>query len=80
MIYLEEKAEIIKINSKNIKLDQFLKWVGEADTGGTAKLLIKEGIITVNGERVRERGKKLIDGDIVEILEKNKRYKVKVKF
>lgn len=78
MIKLTEEIEIININSESIKLDQFLKWVGEADTGGTAKFLIKEGIIEVNGEKVQERGKKLIDGDIIEILETNKKYKLKV--
>jgi ribosome-associated protein len=49
-----------------IKLDQFLKWVGAADTGGHAKVLIQEGQIQVNGETETRRGRKLRKGDQVQ--------------
>lgn len=48
-----------------IKLDQFLKLVGVAATGGQAKMMIQDGIVTVNGERETRRGKKLRLGDRV---------------
>lgn len=66
--------EEIKIKSKHIKLDQFLKWANLVATGGEAKLLIKAGEITVNGEIEYKRGKKIKAGDI--IVFKNKSYKV----
>jgi ribosome-associated protein len=50
-----------------IKLDQFLKWVGAAQTGGQAKLLIQSGAVTVNGDRETRRGRKLVEGDRVEV-------------
>lgn len=50
-----------------IKLDQFLKWVGVAPTGGQAKLMIQEGEVLVNGTIETRRGKKLVTGDRVTV-------------
>ena len=52
---------------RTIKLDQFLKWVGAAQTGGEAKLLIQEGEVGVNGTIETRRGRKLIAGDRVTV-------------
>lgn len=57
----------ISIDSEYIKLDQFLKLVDLASTGGHAKFLIQEGLVKVNGEVELRRGKKLRVGDLVEI-------------
>ena len=46
-----------------MKLDQFLKFIGLAQTGGEAKMIIKSGEISVNGIVENKRGRKLIDGD-----------------
>ena len=48
-----------------MKLDQFLKWLGLADTGGQAKILILSGDVKVNGFVETRRGRKLIVGDKV---------------
>jgi ribosome-associated protein len=50
-----------------IKLDQFLKWQGIAQTGGEAKIIIKQGMVEVNGAEEIRRGRKLITGDEVTI-------------
>ncbi len=50
-----------------IKLDQFLKWVGVAPTGGQAKLMIQDGEVLVNGAVETRRGKKLVTGDRVTV-------------
>ncbi|BAZ43649.1 hypothetical protein NIES4102_06500 [Chondrocystis sp. NIES-4102] len=50
-----------------IKLDQFLKWQGIAQTGGEAKIIIKQGIVEVNGEEEIRRGRKLVTGDRVTV-------------
>lgn len=57
----------ITIDSEFIKLDQFLKLVDIASTGGHAKFLIQEGLVKVNGELETRRGKKLRSNDIVEV-------------
>lgn len=59
--------EKVEINTEFIKLDQFLKYSGAAFTGGEAKLMISDGIVSVNGETVFQRGKKIRPGDIVTV-------------
>ena len=53
--------------SNYIKLDQFLKWQGIAQTGGEAKIMIVQGMVLVNGESEIRRGRKLVTGDRVTI-------------
>jgi ribosome-associated protein len=48
-----------------ITLAQFLKVVQIAETGGHAKALVREGGVTVNGEREDRPGRKLTKGDVV---------------
>ncbi len=57
----------VKIDTEFIKLGQFLKFIGEVQTGGEASFLVQEGFIQVNNDICRERGKKLKKGDLVEI-------------
>ncbi len=57
----------VTISTEFIKLDQFLKYIGVAQTGGHSKEIIKQGEVKVNGEVSLERGKKIRSGDIVEI-------------
>ncbi len=57
----------VTIKSSPINLAQFLKWAGVCSTGGAAKEIILSGLVMVNGEIARQRGKKLIAGDIVAI-------------
>ena len=52
-----------------IKLDQFLKWQGIVQTGGEAKIIIKQGMVEVNGESEIRRGRKLVTGDRVTVAE-----------
>ncbi|KGG80072.1 RNA-binding S4 domain-containing protein [Caloranaerobacter azorensis] len=57
----------IKIYTEYIKLDQLLKYANIAETGGHAKILIKNGQVKLNGEIVLQRGKKIKKGDIIEL-------------
>ena len=50
-----------------IKLDQFLKLAQIAMTGGQAKAIIQAGMVKVNGEVETRRGRKLRDGDRIEV-------------
>jgi len=50
-----------------IRLDQFLKLVGMAATGGHAKLMIQDGKVMVNGKVETRRSHKLVPGDIVTV-------------
>ncbi|MDF2568340.1 MAG: hypothetical protein K0R90_1796 [Oscillospiraceae bacterium] len=59
------ETHMIEIRTESIKLDQLLKFVGFAETGGHAKEIIAEGIVFVNDEICLQRGKKIHDGDKV---------------
>ena len=50
-----------------IKLDQFLKLVGIAPTGGQAKWIIRDGAVKVNGVVETRRGRQLASGDRVTV-------------
>ena len=58
------------ISTKFIELNSFLKVKGVAVTGGQAKLMIRAGSVTVNGEVETRNKKKLRAGDAVECLGK----------
>jgi ribosome-associated protein len=53
--------------SPGITLGQALKAVNVAGTGGEAKVLIQAGEVQVNGEVETRRGRKLQEGDVVEV-------------
>lgn len=57
----------VEIRTEFIKLDQLLKFAGIVQTGGEGKIMISEGIVSVNDSVVKERGKKIRKGDVVEI-------------
>lgn len=56
----------IEITTENIKLQDLLKIVGLTYTGGEAKVMVQEGLVTVNGEVCTMRGRKIRPGDTVE--------------
>ena len=57
--------EIIKLREDYIKLGQALKAAGLAESGVEAEYAAQDGLVSVNGETVYQRGKKLVDGDVV---------------
>ena len=57
--------EKIAIETDFIKLDSLLKFAALVGTGGEAKAVIAEGLVSVNGEICTMRGKKLYPGDTV---------------
>ena len=61
--------EKIKINTDFIKLDSLLKFAALVGTGGEAKYVISEGLVSVNGEVCTMRGRKIYPGDRVEFAE-----------
>lgn len=58
--------ETIQLRDEFIKLGQALKLANLVESGIDAKLVIKDGLVKVNGETQLQRGKKLYDGDVVE--------------
>ena len=58
--------QAIKLREDYIKLGQALKAGGLVDFGVDAKFVIQDGLVKVNQEVEYQRGKKLVNGDIVE--------------
>lgn len=58
--------EIIKLRDDYIKLGQAIKAANLVGSGVEAKFVIQDGLVKVNGQVELQRGKKLVDGDIVE--------------
>lgn len=48
-----------------IELCQFLKFGGLTNTGGEAKQVISQGLVTLNGAVETQKRKKLLEGDKV---------------
>ncbi|MDQ2638586.1 MAG: RNA-binding S4 domain-containing protein [Actinomycetota bacterium] len=57
----------VAITDDTIRLGQFLKLAGLIDSGADAKAVIANGLVSVNDEVERRRGRKLHPGDEVSI-------------
>ena len=53
----ELHMEVIKLKGDYIKLGQALKAANLVDSGVVAKLVVQDGLVTVNGEVEVQRGK-----------------------
>lgn len=55
----------IREEDEFIKLGQALKKAGLVGSGVDAKMVIQDGLVTVNGEVETQRGKKLHGGEVI---------------
>ena len=53
----------VTIGTEFIKLESAMKLANIIPSGGTAKIVIQDGLVNVNGEVCTMRGKKLYPGD-----------------
>ena len=53
------------LRTEKITLGNLLKAAGIVGSGAEAKLLLRQGQVTVNGEEDSRRGRQLSDGDVV---------------
>ncbi len=72
------QTERIQIKTEYIKLDQLLKFSGIAETGGDAKDMILDGVVSVNGEPCTMRGRKIRPGDRVALDFADGHYQIEV--
>lgn len=59
----------IEIRGDGIRLGQLLKLSSLADSGGDARALLEQGVVSVNGEPEARRGRQLKPGDVVAVGE-----------
>ena len=60
---------VIEITTDMIRLGQMLKVCGIAENGGAAKAMIQDGLVKVNDEVTLQRGKQIVPGDIVKVMD-----------
>ena len=56
----------VEISKEPVELYKILKFEGIVGSGGEAKSVIAEGLVSVNGEVETRKRKKIVDGDIIE--------------
>ena len=59
----------LTISTEFIKLEAALKFANAVSSGGIAKAVIQDSLVTVNGEICEMRGKKLRKGDTAALQE-----------
>ena len=65
-VVVKKKQEVLPlvISTEYIKLEAAMKFAALTETGGEAKEVIQQGLVTVNSEVCTMRGKKLRPGDV----------------
>lgn len=59
----------IEIRDEFIKLDSLLKFANVVSSGGEAKNIIADSLVTFNNDICTMRGKKCRKGDVIKVLE-----------
>lgn len=67
----------VTINKEPIELYKLLKFEGLAPSGGEAKSIIADGLVSVNDEVETRKRKKIVAGDIIEF--KDEKILIKIK-
>ena len=60
-------AQDVEIREDGIRLGQFLKLAGLADSGAHAKALLEQDAVSVNDQPEHRRGRQLAKGDLVTV-------------
>ena len=61
--------KIVEITKEPVELYKILKFESIASSGGEAKAIITNGLVSVNGAIETRKRKKIISGDIIEFGE-----------
>ena len=56
----------VVLTEEPVELYKILKFEGMLPSGGEAKLVIGEGLVTVNGAIETRKRKKIVSGDVIE--------------
>ncbi len=59
--------DVVPITDESIRLGQFLKLAGLADSGAQARELLDDGLVFVNGEPEDRRGRQLRRADLITV-------------
>lgn len=57
----------VKIHKEPVELFKILKFEGLVASGGEAKMVIEQGLVSVNGSLEMRKRRKMLSGDTIEI-------------
>lgn len=57
----------VTLTKSPVELFKILKFEGIAASGAEAKLIIEQGLVTVNGETETRKRRKIVGGDIIQL-------------
>ena len=55
----------VEINKEPVELYKILKFEGMVNSGGQAKSVIEDGLVTLNGTVETQKRKKIMSGDVI---------------
>ena len=55
----------VLITREPVELYKILKFEGLADSGGAAKALVEQGLVSVNGEVETRKRRQIVSGDVI---------------
>ena len=67
----------VEISHEPIEFYKILKFEGMVASGGEAKAVIAEGLVSVNGSVETRKGKKIVSGDVIEFGQDKIRIRLK---
>ena len=56
----------VEINKEPVELFKILKFEGMVPSGGEAKAVVADGLVSVNGAVETRKRKKIVSGDVIE--------------
>ena len=57
----------VEINKEPVELYKILKFEGLVNSGGQAKSVIDDGLVTLNGKVETQKRKKVMSGDVISL-------------
>jgi ribosome-associated protein len=60
---------IVEVTKEPVELYKILKFEGLVSSGGEAKNVVAEGLVSVNGEIETRKRKKIVAGDIIKFAD-----------
>lgn len=57
----------VTLTKSPVELFKILKFEGIASSGAEAKMIIEQGLVTVNGETETRKRRKIVGGDIIQL-------------
>ena len=57
----------VEITKEPVELYKILKFEGMVNSGGQAKSVIEDGLVTLNGKTETQKRKKIVSGDVISL-------------